>query len=140
MSFTLFSTRSYQLCFTLLLAALLLTFFHRANYYDEAWFAEQSFWLMRDGHVRSELFRGYIGWGSGLYVFHKLFIYAGAVVMYVTDFTVATSKLVSISFSLLGGFLVWWYGTNSSGYTRTAVAFCITLYGLWYTHPVRCCQ
>ena len=106
----LFPTRSYQLCFALLSVAILLTFFHRANYFDEAWFAEQSFWLTRTGHVRSELFDGYIGWGDGLYVFHKLFIYAGAAVMYVTGFSVAASKLVSIGFSLLGGYLVWVYG------------------------------
>ena len=106
----LFPTRSYQLCFALLSAALLLTFYHRAYHFDEAWFAEQSFWLTRTGHVRSELFDGYIGWGDGLYVFHKLFIYAGAAVMYVTGFSVVANKLVSIGFSLLGGYLVWFYG------------------------------
>lgn len=114
MSPILFPARSYPLCFALLLAALLLTFFHRAYHFDEAWFAEQSFWLVRDGHVRSELFDGYIGWGDGLYVFHKLFIYAGAAVMYVTGFSVAASKLVGILSSLLGGYLVWQYGKHTT--------------------------
>lgn len=112
MSPILFSNRSYAGALVLLLITLLITFFHRAEYFDEAWFAEQSFWLIREGHVRSELFRGYNGWENGIYVFHKLFIYAGALVMSITGISVATSKLVSIFFGLSGGYLVWLYNKN----------------------------
>lgn len=105
---------AYHSAVLVLLAALVITFFKRAPYYDEAWFAEQSFWLIRDGKVRSELFRGYNGWENGIYVFHKLFVYAGALIMSITGITVATSKLVSILFGLLGGGLLWVHGKRCS--------------------------
>jgi hypothetical protein len=114
MKFVLFPIRIYQTAIGLLFIGLLITFFHRAEYYDEAWFAEQSFWLIRDGQVRSELFRGYNGWENGIYVFHKLFVYAGALIMSITGVTVSTSKLVSILFGLICGYLVWLYGRNTS--------------------------
>lgn len=111
---TLFAVRSYSAIVCLFLITLLITFVHRAAYFDEAWFAEQSFWLIKEGRVRSELFRGYNGWENGIYVFHKLFIHAGALVMRVTGISVATSKIVSIFFGLLGGFLVWFHGQSAS--------------------------
>ena len=114
MPFVLLPLRTYQLLFFLLLTILLVTLIHRAEYFDEAWFAEQSFWVIRTGEVKSELFRGYNGWENRLYVFHKLFIYAGALVMSITGISVATSKVVSLSFGLLGGYLIWVYNRSAS--------------------------
>lgn len=114
MPFVLFPLRIYYWGLFLLVVALFITFISRAEYFDEAWFAEQSFWFIRDGRVRSELFQGYNGWENGLYVFHKLFVYAGALTMYLTGFSVATSKLVSIFFGLLGGYFVWHYSRHAS--------------------------
>ena len=114
MSSAIFPIRIYYIALSSLLVALLITFIHRAEYYDEAWFAEQSFWLIRTGYVKSELFRGYNGWENRLYVFHKLYIYAGAGILYITGISVATSKLVSILFGLLGGYLVWLYNRRAA--------------------------
>ncbi|GAB2559025.1 hypothetical protein [Spirosoma aerophilum] len=114
MSFVYFTQRGYFSLLFILVLALFVTFIYRAEYFDEAWFAEQSFWLIRDGQVRSELFRGYNGWENGLYVFHKLFIYAGALVMAITGFSVGASKVVSIFFGLVGAFLVWRYNQRTS--------------------------
>lgn len=114
MPFVLFPIRTYLVLLLLVLVGLFITFIHRAEYYDEAWFAEQSYWLIHTGQVKSELFRTYNGWDKGIYVFHKLFIYAGALIMSVTGVSVATNKLVSILFGLLGGYLVWLYGRSAS--------------------------
>lgn len=114
MPFVAFPIRVYSIILIVFLVGLLLTFINRAEYYDEAWFAEQSFWLIRSGHVKSELFRGYNGWENRLYVFHKLFIYAGALVMRVTGISVATSKIVSLFFGLSGGYLVWLHERNAA--------------------------
>ena len=67
MPFALFPIRVYQSILLLILSSLAVTFFHRAEYFDEAWFAEQSFWLIRDGKVRSELFHGYNEWENDYY-------------------------------------------------------------------------
>jgi hypothetical protein len=58
--------------FLLLFAA---TAYHRATDFDDAWFAEQAYFLLRDGVVRSEFFRGINHWEERIYVFHKLYIY-----------------------------------------------------------------
>ncbi|QJD78411.1 ArnT family glycosyltransferase [Spirosoma rhododendri] len=49
--------------------------YHRATDFDDAWFAEQAYFLLRDGVVRSEFFRGINHWEERIYVFHKLYIY-----------------------------------------------------------------
>lgn len=92
-----------------LLAGLAATVYHRTEYFDDAWFAEQSFWLLTGGRVRSELFSGLNGWETRLYVFHKLFIYTQALLFRLVGISVATSKLTSLLFSGLGGWLVWQY-------------------------------
>ncbi len=114
----LFPLRTYQIALFLLFIALLGTFYHRAEHFDDAWFAEQSFWLVKDGKVRSELFRGYNGWENRIYVFHKLFIYAGALIMSVGGFSVAVSKLIGILFGGLGGWLIWQYSARFSRETQ----------------------
>ncbi len=58
--------------FLLLFAA---TMYHRATDFDDAWFAEQAYFFLRDGVVRSEFFRGVNHWEERIYVFHKLYIY-----------------------------------------------------------------
>ena len=114
MPVAVFPTRVYPFAFFVLLTALFITIFHRAEHFDDAWFAEQSYWLVRDGWVRSEFFRGYNGWENRIYVFHKLFIYAGALIMRVTGFTLAGSKLLTSFCGLITGWLIWHYNHRYS--------------------------
>ncbi|UHG89628.1 hypothetical protein [Spirosoma oryzicola] len=55
-----------------------LTYYHRNPTGDDAWFAEQSYWFVKDGVIRSEFFRGLLGWENQLLVSHKLFLLFGA--------------------------------------------------------------
>ncbi|QMW01948.1 hypothetical protein [Spirosoma foliorum] len=55
-----------------------LTYFYRNPTGDDAWFAEQSYWLHKDGIIRSEFFRGILGWEKQLFASHKLFLAFGA--------------------------------------------------------------
>jgi hypothetical protein len=93
--------------FLAFLALLLGTFYHRLNHYDEAWLAEQAYWLVRDGRVRSELFCGLNGWEDQLFVFHKGFIYLSALWQKWLGFSLWAGK----SFSL-----VWTVGLGLSVY------------------------
>lgn len=108
-----FPLRTYRFALFFLLGALICTFYRRANHFDDAWFAEQSYWLVRDGWVRSEFFRGYNGWGDRIYVFHKLFIYTGALFMQLTGFSLAASKLLTILCGSLTGWLIWTYNRRN---------------------------
>lgn len=95
--------------FWVFLALLLTTFYHRVNHYDEAWLAEQAYWLVHDGVVRSELFRGLNGWEKQLFVFHKGFVYLSAVWEAVFGFSLVAGKLFSLVWAVLGGLLLWGY-------------------------------
>ncbi|MFC0181270.1 hypothetical protein ACFFJX_01235 [Pseudarcicella hirudinis] len=77
---------------------LILTLYHRAEDFDDAWFAEQSYWLLKDGKVRSEFFSGLLGWENQIYVFHKLFVYTGAFLMTLFGESLYTSKSISLIF------------------------------------------
>jgi hypothetical protein len=114
MPFSIFSGRIYSAALICLLVALAATGYRRYVHFDDAWFAEQSYWLLRDGRVRSELFRGYNGWENQLYVFHKLFIYAGAGMMRLLGMSLAASKLLTSLCACLTGWLIWQYARRGS--------------------------
>ncbi|WP_031529782.1 hypothetical protein [Dyadobacter crusticola] len=62
-------------------ALALLSYFHRYPTGDDAWFGEQSYWLEREGVIRSEYFRGLLGWEKQILVSHKFFLLFGAVLI-----------------------------------------------------------
>lgn len=110
----LFPLRVIQISLFLLFVGLLVTCYHRTEHFDDAWFAEQSYWLVQDGQVRSELFRGLNGWEDRIYVFHKLFIYAGALVMSALGFSLTASKLLTTLCAFVAGYLIWRYNSRAS--------------------------
>lgn len=109
MLFSVFPIRVYQLIAGLLGLGLMVSFVHRAEYFDDAWFAEQAYWLLRVGHVRSTLFSGLNGWETQIYVFHKLFIYTEALLFSGLGISVGSSKAVGVLFGLAGLIMVWQY-------------------------------
>lgn len=113
---TVFSNRLtlLRVGFFLLLGLLLLSCYQRTEHFDDAWFAEQSYWLVRDGWVRSELFRGLNGWEDRIYVFHKLYIYTSALVMSLIGFSLPASKLLTTLCASTAGYLIWRYNRCSS--------------------------
>lgn len=122
---SLFSVRVYHYLIFLFIGLILLTFYHRTEHFDDAWFAEQSYWFLKDGKVRSELFRGFLHWEERIYIFHKLFIYTGAFLMGLVGFSVAGSKLISILFGFIAAGLIWKYTERGS---REEQGFALLLY------------
>ena len=113
--------------FWVFLALLLATFYHRGNHYDEAWLAEQAYWLLQDGVVRSELFRGLNGWENQLFVFHKLFIYLSAGWQALFGFSLVAGKSFSLVGTTLGGLLLRGY-LRQQGIGRRFVWLGLLLY------------
>ncbi|MBO0937335.1 hypothetical protein J2I47_12330 [Fibrella sp. HMF5335] len=91
------------------LVLLLATFYHRTHHFDEAWLAEQAYWLVQDGRVRSELFCGLNGWEEQLFIYHKLFIYLSAGWQKVFGFSLVAGKAFSGLWAGLLGLLLWGY-------------------------------
>jgi hypothetical protein len=79
-----------------LIILTLATFYHRFPTGDDAWFAEQSYWLSKSGIVRSNFFKGMLFWDQHLLVSHKFFILIGALVYRI--FGISLLAFQSISF------------------------------------------
>ena len=84
-----------------LVALTILTYIRRPPTGDDAWFAEQSYWLLKDGKIRSEFFRGLIGWENQILVSHKLFVHCGALLISVFGFYLPVPQFAGFIFFLI---------------------------------------
>ncbi|UOG76900.1 glycosyltransferase family 39 protein [Hymenobacter tibetensis] len=98
----LFPRKVYYGAVVLLLLLLASTLYHRISHFDDAWCTEQSYWLLKDGIVRSELFRGYNYWHERLYVFHKAFVYVQALLLSGVGFSVWGARTTPMLFTAVG--------------------------------------
>jgi hypothetical protein len=72
------------------------TYYHRSPGLDDAWIAEQAYWLAKDGVVRSEFFRGVLGWEKQLLVSHKLFLALNAGLMHLFGYSLPTLQFTGL--------------------------------------------
>ncbi len=89
-----------------LVGLTIATYYHRYPTGDDAWIAEESYWLSKNGIVRSEFFRGILGWEKQLLVSHKLFIAIGAVLIKLFGHQLPTVQLTGLLFFCLLVFTV----------------------------------
>ena len=89
-------------------------YYHRIPTDDDAWFAEESYFLLHEGQIRSEFFRGLLGWESYYFLSHKLFIALGAALQYLFPLSPYTSKLSGLIFFIALIFLFKYYLKNQS--------------------------
>ena len=68
---------------------------------DEAWFGEQAYYMSLDGYVHSELFDGFGEYGQQLFVYHKLFVWLGSLLVTAFGFSLTVLRSISI-ISVLG--------------------------------------
>ena len=85
------------------------TYYHRPPSGDDAWFAEQSYWMAKDGIVRSNFFRGLLQWDTQILVYHKFFIWVGAVVYKCIGISLIGFKSISLISLLIFNFLLFKY-------------------------------
>ena len=78
-----------------------LTYINRFPTGDDGWFAEQSYWLQKQGVVRSEFFRGILGWENQILVSHKLFLFFGAGLIKIFGFGLPTVQFVGFIFFVI---------------------------------------
>nr|WP_295906022.1 hypothetical protein [uncultured Bdellovibrio sp.] len=91
--------RVYILSISFLLGAVFLfalSCLHRLVHIDDAYLGEQTFWLAKEGLVRSELFRGLMNYENQLFVYHKLYIWQGALLTKLLGFNVYYLKAIAL--------------------------------------------
>src|SRR5687767_2837078 len=74
----------------------ILTYVRRLPHLDDAWLGEQSYWLTKDGVVRSQLFQGLIKYEERILVYHKLFVWLGAVLIKAVGWGLYNIKSISV--------------------------------------------
>lgn len=68
---------------------------------DDAWIGEPAYWMLKDGHARSELMRGWTNQNERILIHHKLITLIGYGVMKVFGFSLYSLKAVSLFFYIL---------------------------------------
>ena len=133
--FSLLPKRAY-VAFSVVLGALfLLTLHNRIARFDDAWCTEQSYWVLKTGIARSELFAGYNFWDERMFVFHKAFVYAQVPVLAVLGPTIWAARVVPMVFTGVGLWLVRRYfrGAAEAQWLVTVLYLgcgCLWLYGV----------
>jgi len=74
--------KNRALFFFLLLSAIVFaaSLYKREITYDDAFFAEQAYWVNKLGYSRTELFNDVLDWGDRQYVYHKLHVWQSAII------------------------------------------------------------
>lgn len=65
---------------------------------DDPWFAEQAYWLAKDGVVRSEFFSTILGYGTQQFAYHKLHIWIAALAIKMFGLSYLILKSITLSF------------------------------------------
>ncbi|MBL6446561.1 glycosyltransferase family 39 protein [Fulvivirga sp. 29W222] len=77
-----FFSRKFLISIISLLAILyLISLYHRYLQQDEPWFGEQAYWLVKEGNVKLKSMPGVFNWSSDMLIFHKLFVWTGALLI-----------------------------------------------------------
>ncbi|MBC6612568.1 glycosyltransferase family 39 protein [Hymenobacter sp. BT507] len=127
----LLQKKYYALLLLVLLVGFAATLYHRIVHFDDAWCTEQSYWLLKDGIVRSELFRGYNYWHERLYVFHKAFVYVQVPVLYLFGPTIWAARTVPMLFTAVGLVLLLVYFRGRAAQQWLAALFYVGCGCLW---------
>ena len=65
---------------------------------DDPWFAEQAYWLAKDGVVRSGFFSTMLGYGTQQFAYHKLHIWIAALAIKIFGLSYLTLKFITLGF------------------------------------------
>lgn len=65
---------------------------------DDPWFAEQAYWLAKDGVVRSEFFANMLDYGTQQFAYHKLHIWIAALAIKLFGLSYLVLKSITLAF------------------------------------------
>ncbi len=94
---------------------------------DDAYFAEQSYWFEKNGYVKSELFRGVLNWEERSFVYHKLHVWQGALLVKLAGWDPYFFKSLPILYLLVFIFLARFYFYNFITRDGTVFLFFLAL-------------
>lgn len=78
---TIFSPRFFVVLLILYVIVFIVSTINRYIYIDDAWHAEQAYWFAKCGFNKAPSILDFAGWENRLFVYHKLNIIAGALII-----------------------------------------------------------
>ena len=73
-----------------------IAYLFRPISYDDAFFMEQAYWLHKLGYVKTVLFEGLLDWSEREFVYHKLHIWQGSILISLFGLNVHILKLLPV--------------------------------------------
>lgn len=86
--------------------AFIISMWHRYAYIDDCFFGEQAYWLAKSGIVKTESIQVGLGWEERLFVYHKLNIWIGALIVKAFGWSVYYFKVFTLLVYLLFYFVL----------------------------------
>ncbi|MCX6271178.1 MAG: hypothetical protein NTU44_08165 [Bacteroidetes bacterium] len=83
--------------------------YHRFIQIDENWFGEQAYWLCHEGVVKLRSMPGILDFDKHMYLYHKLLVWIGSVIVWVAGWSVYPFKFATLFFYLLFFFSLFQY-------------------------------
>jgi 4-amino-4-deoxy-L-arabinose transferase-like glycosyltransferase len=93
-----FSRRLLLIIILITIIVFAFSMWHRFIYIDDCWHGEESYWLAKDGVVKTKSMEGILGFENKVMVYHKLNIILGAVVIKLFGWSVYNLKLMTLFF------------------------------------------
>ena len=95
------NNKAFFIIFLISATIFITSLYKRVITYDDAFFAEQAYWVTKTGHPRSELFNDVLDWGDRQYVYHKLHVWQNALITKYLGWSAYFFKAVPVLYLLL---------------------------------------
>jgi len=116
--YSFFSKKAILFLLSSAILAFIVSLWHRYAYIDDCWFGEQAYWLEKTGYVKTETIQAGLGWEHRLFVYHKLSIWIGALIVHFAGWSIYYFKTFTlIIYFLFFIFLNYYQKTNKSWFT-----------------------
>ena len=95
------NNKAFFIIFLISATIFITSLYKRVITYDDAFFAEQAYWVTKTGHPRSELYNDVLDWGDRQYVYHKLHVWQNALITKYLGWSAYFFKAVPVLYLLL---------------------------------------
>lgn len=104
---TFFSTNVIKISLGVVFVVFILSLHHRYMQQDEPWFGEQAYWLVKEGNVKLKSMPGIFDWEQNMLIYHKLFVWTGAMLIFLFGWSVYIFKAFILVLFTLGAYLLY---------------------------------
>jgi hypothetical protein len=115
---SLFKPLNLYIVMIIYMAFYITTLYHRFIQIDENWFGEQAYWLANEGVVKLKSMPGILDFDMHMYLYHKLLVWLGAIIVQLTGWSVFHFKFITLGVYIFFFFILFrFYKNNKDWYS-----------------------